>query len=302
MSELILHHYDISPYAEKIRLIMGLKGLGWRSVHIPIVMPKPDLTALTGGYRLTPVLQIGSDIYCDTKLIARRLEKEKTSPTLYPKGFDAINRGLAHWGETLFMDIVTIGFGMGIFPSDFVADRQKMIPGGVNVELLKMLQPSKRSEVWAKLQLIERQLEDGRAYLLGDEISLADLSVYHPLWAMRSLNAGQDVLASLNRIPPWMDRIAAVGHGEPVEMDSGAAVDVARRSSPATAASVDAADPAGRRVGDRIQIFPEAYGRDPVAGELLYLDAEEIALRRTDERAGEVVVHFPREGCYTLAA
>src|SRR6185369_1531695 len=76
MAELILHHYDISPYAEKVRLIMGLKRLAWRSVQIPVVMPKPDLTALTGGYRLTPVLQIGADIYCDTRTIARRLERE----------------------------------------------------------------------------------------------------------------------------------------------------------------------------------------------------------------------------------
>ena len=50
MSELILHHYDLSPYAEKIRLIMGYKGLAWKSVQIPMVMPKPDLTCLTGGY------------------------------------------------------------------------------------------------------------------------------------------------------------------------------------------------------------------------------------------------------------
>jgi len=34
-------------------------------------MPKPDLTALTGGYRKTPVLQIGADIYCDSQLIMR---------------------------------------------------------------------------------------------------------------------------------------------------------------------------------------------------------------------------------------
>ena len=57
-TELILHHYAMSPFAEKIRAILGYKGLSWRSVDIPVVMPKPDLTALTGGYRKTPVLQI----------------------------------------------------------------------------------------------------------------------------------------------------------------------------------------------------------------------------------------------------
>lgn len=49
MSELILHNYPTSPFAEKARLLLGFKGLSWRSVKISPVMPKPDLTALTGA-------------------------------------------------------------------------------------------------------------------------------------------------------------------------------------------------------------------------------------------------------------
>ena len=68
MTDIILHHYEISPYSEKVRIGLGLKALAWGSVEIPVIMPKPDLTALTGGYRKTPVLQIGADIYCDSQL------------------------------------------------------------------------------------------------------------------------------------------------------------------------------------------------------------------------------------------
>ena len=75
MADLILHHYDISPYAEKIRLAFGLKGLAWRSVIQPMVLPKPDLMPLTGGFRRTPVLQVGADIYCDTLCIAMELDR-----------------------------------------------------------------------------------------------------------------------------------------------------------------------------------------------------------------------------------
>ena len=84
MIELILHHYDTSPFSEKVRMMLGYKRLKWRSVTIPIVAPKPDLVALTGGYRRTPVLQIGADIYCDTALIARTLDRLHPAPTLYP--------------------------------------------------------------------------------------------------------------------------------------------------------------------------------------------------------------------------
>ena len=38
-AERILHHYDFSNYSEKVRLVLGLKGLSWRSVDIPPVLP-----------------------------------------------------------------------------------------------------------------------------------------------------------------------------------------------------------------------------------------------------------------------
>jgi glutathione S-transferase len=303
MAELILHHYDISPYAEKIRLAMGFKGLAWRSVLIPMVMPKPDLTALTGGYRLTPVLQVGADVYCDTRIIARRLERERPTPTLYPEGTAALERGVSFWAETLFVDIVTVGFATeGFFTPEFIADRQKLVPGGVDLNLAKRMLSSKLDHVRAKLDLLDRQLADGRPYLLGQVASLADLSAYHPLLILRAVPATQPLFETLRCLTSWMDRIAAFGHGERREMDAGEALEIARRSVPATRPAEDAGDPNRRKPGARVQVFPEAYGRDPVAGELVWSDAHEIAIRRVDDRAGEVVVHFPREGYLTLPA
>ena len=58
MPDLILHHYPSSPFSEKMRLVLGYKKLGWKSVVIPAIMPKPDVLALTGGYRKTPFLQV----------------------------------------------------------------------------------------------------------------------------------------------------------------------------------------------------------------------------------------------------
>ncbi len=82
MTQLVLHHYPVSPFAEKIRLILGYKQLPWTSVIIPNIMPKPDVVALTGGYRRTPFLQIGADIYCDTALICDVVEQLAPNPTL----------------------------------------------------------------------------------------------------------------------------------------------------------------------------------------------------------------------------
>src|SRR3546814_3101593 len=74
----ILHHDGTSPFSEKVRAAFGIKGLAWHSVTIPVMMPKPDLLPLTGGYRKTPVMQIGADIFCDTQVILRELKRRCT--------------------------------------------------------------------------------------------------------------------------------------------------------------------------------------------------------------------------------
>src|SRR6202140_2473315 len=95
--EIILHHYDNSPFSEKARLLFGLKRLAWRSVIQPTIMPKPDLVPLTGGYRRIPVLQIGADIYCDTQVILRELERRFPQPTLFPEGYQGLGWASAMW-------------------------------------------------------------------------------------------------------------------------------------------------------------------------------------------------------------
>ncbi|MBM4192074.1 MAG: hypothetical protein FJ196_03305 [Gammaproteobacteria bacterium] len=86
MDDPILNHHDPSPFGEKIRLALGLKDLAWRSVQVSMVMPRPELCVLTGGYRKIPVLQFGADVYCDTRLIVRELERRHPQPTLFRKG------------------------------------------------------------------------------------------------------------------------------------------------------------------------------------------------------------------------
>lgn len=118
---LILHHYDFSNYAEKVRLALGYKKLAWRGVTIPPVAPKPDLTPLTGGYRRTPVLQIGADIFCDTHLILRELERRKPEPTYYPKELTAVAEMIGHWAETqLFrpMSLYVSGTNADLLPAN----------------------------------------------------------------------------------------------------------------------------------------------------------------------------------------
>jgi glutathione S-transferase len=129
--EIIFHHYWTSPFSEKIRLVFGLKKLKWRSVEIPNMMPKPDLLPLTGGYRKTPVMQIGADIYCDTQIIIRELERRYPEPSLFPHG-TGLSYGLAFWADRIFF-MPTVGVVFGEIgesvPEAFKNDRAAMSGG-----------------------------------------------------------------------------------------------------------------------------------------------------------------------------
>ena len=184
--ELILHNYDFSNYAEKARLALGYKGLSWRSVTIPPVAPKPDLTPLTGGYRRTPVLQIGADIYCDTRLILLELERRVPAPAIFPPALAAEARMIAFWAENqLFrpMALYVSGSNMDLLPESLQADRARMrglpIP---NAETVKRAARRNAPMVRTQLTWIENLLSDGRGWIAGDAVTIADFAVYHALW------------------------------------------------------------------------------------------------------------------------
>jgi glutathione S-transferase len=302
MSDLILHHYEMSPYSEKVRLIFGVKNLAWRSVQIPMVMPKPDYTELTGGYRRTPMLQIGADIYCDSKLCAQVLERLYPEPSLFPDGDEATVWGLSRWAETGFMMGVMVFFGEGgLFDEAFVTDRKKMAPG-LDEARIKTIVPAKLLQLTQILERMERQLADGRAHFLGERVSLADLAAFHTTNFLRAHPTTAALLAGYPNLNAWLDRVAAIGHADRKELDSADAIAIAHDARPAPFTGEPAVLPDGLAYGDPVAVMPEEVGSGAVTGTLEPSDVHEIAVRRTSERAGDLVVHFPREDYLVIKA
>lgn len=299
MGEIILHHYPESPFSEKVRLALGLKGLAWRSVRVPNVMPKPDLIPLTGGYRRTPVMQVGADVWCDTQCIARALEQMHPEPTLYPGGSEGIAHALLFFTDRpFFQSAVRVIFGAvaDAVPKEFYEDRSRMMGATFDAEGMKAGVPAARDQLCAHVDLLERTLADGRVFLLGDQPGLSDLNAYHPLWFLRSIPPVAGLLDPYRFVVAWIGRVAAIGHGTSTPMDAKEALEIARAATPSTGLAFDPSDSKGRRPGERVRVFPDDYGRDPVVGEIVASSVHEIAIRRRNERVGDVVVHFPRAG------
>jgi glutathione S-transferase len=308
MPDLILHHYPTSPFGEKVRLMLGYKKLAWKSVIIPMIMPKPDVVALTGGYRKTPVLQVGADIYCDTALIADVLEHLQPEPSLYPEPSKGMGRTLAQWADTtLFWTAMAYNFQpagvaqvfAGAPPEAakaFAADRQAMRGGAPRMPATDAAAAYK-----SYLRRMSDMLDDW-PFLLGAVPSIADFAAYHPLWFTRTRTpAMAGVLNATPAVLEWMDRMAAIGHGEFEKFSALEAIAVAAASTPAPLHDDVFQDDHGIALGSRVTVSSESFGPEPTEGELVAATRLHFTLRRTDVRAGLVHVHFPRIG-YQLKA
>lgn len=301
MSELILHHYDGSPFSEKVRLVLGYKGLAWKSVTVPVMLPKPDVVALTGGYRRTPFLQIGADIYCDTAIMCRVIDALAPQPPLYPVACGGLQHVLAQWADTaLFWTAIPytmqpagaahlFGNAPPEFLKAFMADRAAMAPN-----MRRPTAADAAAQLAHYLAWLEGELGDQRHFLLGEHACIADFAVAHSLWYIRRAPPLATVLAPYPRLVAWFERIAAFGHGTHDTMTSQAALDLAAAAT--HHAPTQVLPGAGLAAGDPVSVAATDYATDLVIGQLVGLTNDEVVVERRDERAGTLHVHFPRIG------
>ena len=307
-TELILHHYEMSPFSEKIRAILGHKKLAWKSVRIPSVMPKPDVLALTGGYRKTPIMQVGADIYCDSALICDVLEHVQPEPPLYPAHLKGVSRVFSQWADsTLFWAAMAYNLqpkgaahvfaqGSPEAAKAFGEDRKAMA-----INLTRLRPADATSAYRSYLRRIAHMAEE-HDFLFGVEPCIADFAAYHPLWFTRTrVPVLADVLAITPAVLEWMDRIQALGQGHPEKFSAADAVEVASKADPRLPGGnllLDSAfqDDHGIALGSRVTITAESFGPEPTEGELIAATRTHYTLSRTDPRAGTVHVHFPRIG------
>jgi glutathione S-transferase len=296
MDPLILHHYELSPYAAKIRMILAFKGLPWKSVEVPVVMPKPLLGALTGGWRMVPVLQIGAEIFFDTKLIAEQLERIRSTPSIYSSTDPVREEALVMWGQSAFWDGVRMSLcEEGRLPAAFLEDRRKMAPENLlNLDHARAEYSSLVDRVRAHIVLAERQLAHGGRFLCGDQPTLADFAAWVSFGPARTRKNADVMFAGCEKVMRWLGRLAAYDVHSAESVSGEEALAVAAAATPDLSTGVEVNDPNGFKVGERIGFSAMEYRCEPVYGEILRANASWISVLREDPSVGKVVLHFPR--------
>ena len=295
---LILHQYDVSPFSQKAQKMMGLKGLSWQSVEMPMIAPKPDVEALTGGYRGTPVLQIGRDVFIDNWMIARALDAfDASGPAINAQG-GLREAALYAWGERLFTPLLHAALAayQSEWDADFLADRKRVFPD-VDFDTLDVSDPDRRSQVRAYLGTVEAQLDMGQDFLGGAQADSWDIHVWGMVWMIHSaLPALMPMLETFPRLTDWYERMLVLGTGdrEDVEIDVAwqALKDEPARPLPDTSDQ----EPLAQWVGEVVDISAGSADRGSASGRLLAVDQEQVVLGVEPIPGESAQVWFPRFG------
>ena len=293
----ILHHYDASPFSEKVRIVFGMTGQVWSSVITPNIMPKPDLTPLTGGYRRAPVLQVGADVYCDSQAILDELQRR--SPLPGDRGLAGL-RGINLWADRLFFQAtVPVIFGeLGhLTPKAFIADREKLSGRPFDVEAMAQAAGPMRVQWRGHAAWIDDALHEA-PFLAGERPGLADAAAWMNIWWLKGAlpDTYARLTAGLDRLEAWRARMAEIGHGVRQDMTGAEALAIARSVRPADPPPHDPNDALGLSPGDPVVVMADDYGRDPISGTLVAARHNQLILAQETADLGRLHLHFPRVG------
>lgn len=300
MPDLIVHHYALSPFSEKVRAMLGYADLSWQSVTVGDMPPRPLLAPLAGGYRKIPVAQSGADIFCDTRIIAREIAELADKPELVAANLDTPTQDfIARVDLELFLACIISAGNLTLL--------RKVVKESSWLNLARLLWdriamgskakvktpgPKKmKQRVETHLADLETRLES-QPFLFGDHPNAGDFSAYHSLWFQRDL-AEQPRFKRFPRVVAWLDRLQAYGQGHSTSISADQALKQAQAATPRVLPSSTRDQALLDKV---VRIAPDDYGRTPVEGTLVASTDERWIVARDDNTVGRVHVHFPRQG------
>ena len=158
----------LSPFVRKAALALDFKGIAFESEPTMPGDPAPEFRAISPLGKV-PVLEHEDFTVPDTSVILRYLDRVQPAPALYPE--DAREEARTLWLEE-YADSRLVEVCAGLFRERLLHPRMLNTPTNEDVvrDLLTESMPT-------CLDYLESQIADGTAYLVGDQLTAADISV-----------------------------------------------------------------------------------------------------------------------------
>jgi glutathione S-transferase len=297
---MILHHYPLSPFSEKIRAMSTYAGLEWSSCLTSEAPPRGKLDFLSGGYSRIPIAQWGSDIYCDSNLIADEISRLTKKPLLANAKLKGDNLSFRQWLESkLFFACVNHAFSFALLQRiakdkgfinllKFLKDRVAM---GVKATIPMGSKKSAPRYIKQGIADIEKRIGDND-YIGGSEPNILDFTAYHCFWFLQVVGEKND-LQKYSIANAWFLRMQKFNSPASHNIDIEEALIIAKESKPKKIIKKYLSD---HRIGSKIVITPNDYRQIPVTGILVGADDQRWIIRRESEATGVLHLHFPTRG------
>jgi glutathione S-transferase len=167
---MILYGSTMSPFVRKVAAYAAEKGLEIDLQPTGFPNPTPEFRAASPFGKM-PALIDGDYRLADSSAIIHYLEAKHPEPELIPA--DPRERGRVIWFDE-FADTLLFACGAKIFFNKIVAPRFLGREGDLSVA-----EAAERDELPPLLDYLEGVIPDG-GYLVGDRLTLADISVAGP--------------------------------------------------------------------------------------------------------------------------
>ncbi|MEN3258657.1 glutathione S-transferase N-terminal domain-containing protein [Sodalis endosymbiont of Spalangia cameroni] len=296
-TKIILHHYAISPYSTKVRVILGLKQIRWYACNQPGLMPKDDLITLTGGYRRIPILQIGADLFFDSNLIIHEVERRFPTPTVFGGSGPGVGLGFAPWPDAILMLIAHLLYGGDRDSTpEYRADRSALLGMDFDVDAMARAWPANAEKLRLHLALLAAQLADGRPFITGNAPDIIDAAFYG---LIEYMYCGKGKTAALvNAFPiikTWTTRMRLIGQGERREISAAKTLAIAKAATPRYAVETPShLLPHEPAPGDRVSVKYYDNNTPVLYGTLMHISPYRVAILRDDATLGPIMLHMPR--------
>lgn len=200
MSELTVLGFPGSSFVHIVRLVLTHKEVPYTFQDLEPDMGSPKHLALHPFDRV-PILQHGNFVLYETSAIVAYLEELFPTPALQPatvEGRALMNQWISAVNSYYYPYMIYhVGHERNVFPALGIPADEKVVAHAL-------------PKIEIGMQVMQRQLTHGQAFLLGAEVGLADYYLLPSTFSFNRTPEGKAMYAEFPLVREWRERMEAL--------------------------------------------------------------------------------------------